>query len=808
MAEPPSQASLLPAGTVVGGGYVVARYLAAGAMGAVYEVTDRAGARRAMKVLFPLGDSAGPTSLRRFEREARVTAAIAHPNIVQVLDSGVIAGSQQRFLIMEFLSGEDLGELLERTGPLHPSVACRVILQAGRGVAAAHGAGVVHRDIKPSNIFLHREGGEQIAVRVCDFGLARLADPTATKLTATGHFLGSPLYMAPEQIFRPGEADARSDVWSLGMTLYEALAGEPAFVEMRTLPELITAVDSGQLPSLQERAPWVEPGLARLVHGALLKDPAARCPSAAEFTEALEVFCGGSDRVTERMLARLPDEIRGARAERVSPPRAWVSASEETFAGDDARVDTLLGKVLNGRYRLEALLGEGGMGAVYAAAADDGRTLAVKVVRPELLGAARSAVRRFVREAKLMTAIVDPHVVSVLDADTDAALGVPFIVMEMLKGRDLSALLAERGALDPAAACRVFLEAARGVAAAHAKGIVHRDIKPANLFLHQAEGGGVCVKVCDFGIAKHVDDGDSGQSTELTRTGGMLGSPVYMSPEQARDARSVDARTDVWSLCISLYEALAGKKPWGPLPSVGEAIYTITTKDVPPLADAAPWLPYELAAVVHRGLARDPADRLGSVGELAALLEPFAAGALSEAALSSVSVEHRSTLAARPATLAGQVAATSPTSAPAPRRSLPMLGVAALLAAGVAGGVGITRVVFPSATSPAALGAAAAGSSASDASPRASASASSVPATSALAAVPAPGAPASDAAPPEASAALKGAPRAWGGRGGSPGKLPAANPHRPVPAGPTGAKTGAATATAAAPLGTQTVWRE
>ena len=233
------------------------------------------------------------------------------------------------------------------------------------------------------------------------------------------------------------------------------------------------------------------------------------------------------------------------------------------------------------------------------------------------------------------------------------ALGMPFIAMELLRGLDLSALVGTAGPLAPPAVCRLFLDAARGLAAAHAVGIVHRDIKPANLFLHQTGGpaDAIVVKVCDFGIAKQTETTDAygKTSTELTRTGGMLGSPLYMSPEQAKNAKTVDHRSDIWSLCMAMYEAFSGQKAWRGYNSPGELVLAICTQDVPPLQDVAPWLPATISDAVHRGLRRDPSERYQTVNEFIDTLAPLAASCptLTLDALRSLSEAQRLVIAER-----------------------------------------------------------------------------------------------------------------------------------------------------------------
>ena len=158
---------------------------------------------------------------------------------------------------------------------------------------------------------------------------------------------------------------------------------------------------------------------------------------------------------------------------------------------------------------------------------------------------------------------------------------------------------------------------------------MHRDIKPANLFLHQLPSGDVVVKICDFGIVKRVRADDTEETAaQLTRTGGVVGSPAYMSPEQAKDARDIDLRSDVWSLGVSMFRALTGGLPWIGRESVGELIVAICTERLPHVQDLAPWVPMGLAEVVHKTIRRDPAERFQSMAELGRALEPFTEGSI------------------------------------------------------------------------------------------------------------------------------------------------------------------------------------
>jgi serine/threonine protein kinase len=618
-------------GSVLGGRYRLERLLGAGGMGAVYEAVDPQGGRFAVKLL--LGMSEGRRETARFAREARITSTLSHPNITNVLDSGVDAASGAPYLVMELLSGQDLDARLRSGGPLAPSVAVRILLRACAGIEAAHVAGIIHRDLKPSNIFLHDAGGGEVVVKVCDFGLAKQLF-TEDSVTQSGTILGSPSYMSPEQLRNTKGIDGRTDVWSLGMTLYEMLAGAPAFDHAQSLTALMILLTTQDVPPIQDRSPWVSEALAMVTHGALLRDLDARCPNVGALIDALRPLSGGSERLVLSMFGLPALERERAVAPRARLPRAW--ASVEAHAPSlpppshrDSATVRLLGHTLGGRYPLLGVLGHGGMGAVYETRGSAGEPLAIKVIRgdgAEDGGRRKSgALERFVREARAVMSITSEHVVKVVDADTDPAQHVPFIVMERLVGQDLAELLRTVGPLEPAPLARIFTEACRGLAAAHALGVVHRDIKPANLFLHELPSGVIVTKICDFGVAKRVLAGDADETAiDLTSTGGFLGSPLYFSPEQAQNAKNVDLRSDIWSLAISMYEAISGRRPWEGATTVGEIILAVCTEDVPPLLSAAPWIPAELAAVIHRGLRRNAAERYASMEEFAAALEPFA----------------------------------------------------------------------------------------------------------------------------------------------------------------------------------------
>jgi len=280
------------------------------------------------------------------------------------------------------------------------------------------------------------------------------------------------------------------------------------------------------------------------------------------------------------------------------------------------------GAVLAGKYRVDKVLGIGGMGVVVAAhhiQLDD--RVAIKFLLPETLGNG-DAVMRFAREARAAVKIKSEHVARVTDVGT-LENGAPYMVMEYLEGSDLSAWLAEHGRLPVEQAVDLLLQACEAIAEAHALGIVHRDLKPANLFVARLPGGVQSVKVLDFGISKMTGFSASGGESSATKTSALLGSPLYMSPEQMRSSKDVDARGDIWALGVILYELLAGAAPFL-ADTMPELVFKIVDGAPVPLSDVRPDVPPGLAALILRCVEKDRAKRFQTVGDLAGALAPFA----------------------------------------------------------------------------------------------------------------------------------------------------------------------------------------
>jgi serine/threonine-protein kinase len=266
-------------------------------------------------------------------------------------------------------------------------------------------------------------------------------------------------------------------------------------------------------------------------------------------------------------------------------------------------------------------IGEGGMGRVLAVTHTKlGKKYAIKIVKSDAL-AVPGVAERFLREARAASQLKSDHVGEVTDVG-ELATGEPYMVMEMLEGQDLGHLI-EAGPLEPSQAVGYMLQACEALAEAHALGMVHRDIKPANLFVIVRRDGSHVVKVLDFGIAT----ASHGEVSGLTETCMVMGSPQYMSPEQLRSAKSVDARSDIWAVGVTLYQLLSARMPFASETFTGLAI-KIATEPHEPLTWASP----ALAQVVERCFAKDPAKRYADIAEFASALAPFTADGRAAAA--------------------------------------------------------------------------------------------------------------------------------------------------------------------------------
>ena len=559
--------------------YQIVSMLGQGGMGSVYKAIDHELDRTVALKTIRADLVANPAALRRFKQELLLTRQIAHYNVIRIFDISVSEG--RRFISMEYIDGEDLSSFLRSKGVLQPNEAAAIIEQICKGLAAAHAEDVVHRDLKPQNILMDKRG------RVCitDFGLARSFDDAGH--SRTGGVLGTPRYMSPEQC-RGEQADRRSDLYAVGLMMYEMLSGVVPFADEGMI-SLFTRRARDRAPSIDTLVPQCPPYLTRVVMRCLEIDRARRYQTADEILHDLD---------------------RAPTSSRSSVPKS------DHLEVSDLKPGTMLGR----RYRIEAEAGQGGMGKVFRASdLELSRSVALKVIRPELTGDPET-LERLRHEVTLASRISHPSVVRTHDlGECD---GLRFISMAWLEGETLDHLIHRAGVLDEPTIIRIAEQICGGLQAAHSEGIVHRDLKPGNVMLDAEQRP----YLMDFGLAEtprlHCVYSPS-TPTQSGMTSGLnsSGTPRYMSPEQVA-GEPVDSRSDLYSLGLILYEMGTGVPAFRGDTSFQTMMQRISEPPrYPRLLN--PSLSPKLADIIMRLLERQPDQRFATAAEvLEALHQP------------------------------------------------------------------------------------------------------------------------------------------------------------------------------------------
>lgn len=493
------------------GPWTLHELLGKGGMGAVYRGSNAEGKEAAVKVILP-GLKAGVKFIMRFKQEADVLKKLSHKNIVAYLDYGE---DPFPYLVLEFVKADDLKDVLKERRRFPVEEVIELAIPMLEGLEHAHSKDIVHRDLKPENILLSKDG----VIKLSDFGLGREGAGADQRLTVTGRAMGTPYYMAPEQIDDAKRADWRADIYAFGTMSFHLLTGQPPFTG--TQAQILSGHFNKPIPKLRAWTPKAPIALEKLIVEIMAKEPEDRPQSARE--------------IIDRLL-----EIKKV-----------INSESQANTGIKLNID--VGDKVND-WELTSVLGIGGMGKVFKAKKGE-QIAALKVLSP-MVAQDPTARQRFEREIALTRALKHTNIVEVFDSGvaTVHELQYPFMAMEYLKS-DLAKLLDKHGPLKPKKAVAAAIGTAEALARASKEGIVHRDIKPENILIEGKHLTEENIRVADFGVASVTNS-----AGDLTRTTAAIGSPHYMAPEQARNTKNLDQRADVYALGATLYHLLTGRR--------------------------------------------------------------------------------------------------------------------------------------------------------------------------------------------------------------------------------------------------------
>jgi eukaryotic-like serine/threonine-protein kinase len=555
-ASPTSSKTPLVPGAVLAGRYQILQILGEGGMGAVFKARDREVDRTvAIKVVRP-ELSGHPEILRRFKQELVLARQVTHRNVIRIFDLGVADG--RRFITMEFVEGKTLQGLITEQTKLPVDQAVGIIRQTLLGLESAHVEGVVHRDLKPQNIMVDSTG----RVYLMDFGIAKSMELAG--MTRTGVLMGTPDYMSPEQA-KGEKADARSDLFTVGVIFFELLTGQQPYRSETVMQTLVKRTKERAIQT-RDLDPSIPQYISDVVAKCLEINPDQRYQSAAQILRDLD-----------------PNAAK------------QIKETDPFYMGLEAGTD------FGPRYRIESLIGEGGMGKIYKAYDKDlDRMIALKLVRPELADDPVS-MDRLKQELLLASKVSHKNIVRIHDlGDVN---GVKFISMAYVDGEDLHAVIRRKGRLDVERATHFARQICKGLEAAHHESVLHRDLKPQNVLVDQQDNA----FILDFGLARSVEAG-------AAMAGEMTGTPRYMSPEQA-EGLPIDHRSDIYSVGLILYEMVTGDLPFLS-DTVMQAMYQRVTQAPKNPKLLNPELPDYFVNIVMKCLERDPAKRYQTATEL------------------------------------------------------------------------------------------------------------------------------------------------------------------------------------------------
>ena len=583
-------------GTTIRNKYRILSKVGKGGMGHVYKALHLLfNEVRALKVMDP-ALSQREDFVRRFLREAFVARRLQHPNAVRVDDVDQTEDGRH-CIVMEFIDGRMLRDVLQREGPLPVARACSIIKQVASALGAAHDLGIIHRDIKPENIALVKsEQGD--LVKVLDFGITKLREGRlkeeagAMSLAATGtvYAIGTPEYMSPEQV-RQNDMDGRSDLYSLGMVFYETLTGDLPFHKDSQAEWFLAHVHEAPRPLHEDAARLRIPtALCDLVMSMLEKDRARRPANSAAVIKAIEAC--EIDNLSLAPMAPAAGRTPGGRAVGES---TTIPAFFEGWKK---------GSLIAQHYKILDKIADVRMGPIYTALDSvGGEVCALKLVTPWNIPSAE-LINQLSEYCQRTKRFQHPHVVHTLDL-AQAEDGVLFLVTEYVRALSLRQVLEQEGSFGVARASRIVWEVAFALDAGLQLGMMHGEIKPEHILLAGAARAEQ-TKLLDFSLDRVKDSLPELSDSDLPA--GLLAPLHYMPPEKISGQPYVPA-SDIYSLGIVFYEMLTGRRPFE---GNGIEIALRQVQEAPiPVDRVRPELniPPSVASLVMRMIQKDPNDR-------------------------------------------------------------------------------------------------------------------------------------------------------------------------------------------------------
>jgi serine/threonine protein kinase len=641
--------------------YEMLKEIGRGGMGAVYLALDprleRKVAIKKIKVPENLDEQTHKELVQRFYREARAIANISHPNIVIVHELGEDKETNQCFMVMEFLEGKSLESLQEEQRKLPLGLVMRIGIQGCDALNFIHQKDILHRDIKPANLIYCTNG----MVKITDFGLVRTNDNL--NLTKAGSIMGSVLFMPLEQIENPKNVDFRCDMYSFGVTLYNMLSGNFPYYGDDVYGIIRKLMVDDPVP-LSKYNSDVPPLLENIIMKAISKKKENRFASMAEFQKALIQFAQVEnisftdsyshylqvlevtkppetsndldktiistnnkdlDKTIVSTTNDLDKTIVSNKAELEKTVITPIQSNSKETQLIEKQTDTVIEKVSNetkqgnvnlemttssaptikdlpSKYHVVKELGRGGMGAVYLAQDRSlDRQVAIKVltfeVFPDQQDVQDEVIYTFKREAIAISNLNHINIVNVYDIGQTKS-GLHYIVMELLEGEPMTKMIKDEKPMVPEIALDAIIQICDALQYIHNNKVIHRDIKPENI-MYSDKG---IAKLTDFGIAKFVDD------KPVKASGNLVGTILYISPEQLQNPEGVDGRADMYSLAVSLYQLLTGKLPING-DDVREVIMKIINEKPLPPSKLNPALPRSLDEILFKAMAKEKNDR-------------------------------------------------------------------------------------------------------------------------------------------------------------------------------------------------------